>query len=230
MSDFKGLPPDFFKFFKELSANNNREWFTANKPRYQDVVVGSLSDFIIDMAPRLAKISEHYNADPRSNGGSMFRIYRDVRFSKDKRPYKEHGAVQFRHLRGKDAHAPGFYVHFEPGNVVFGGGIWKPPAPELLKIRTAIAKDPAGWSRVRNNKALNDLTDGVMGDGITRPPKGFSGDEKHIEDIKRQTFFAMRHEKDAITRSPDFPAEVARTFKAVTPLMKFICKALDVPF
>ena len=230
MSDFKGLPPDFFKFFKELSANNNREWFTANKPRYQDVVVGSLSDFIIDMAPRLAKISEHYNADPRSNGGSMFRIYRDVRFSKDKRPYKEHGAVQFRHLRGKDAHAPGFYVHLAPDEVFYGGGVWAPHPPNLLKVREAIRDKTAAWNKATGGAAFKKRFGGMRGDGLMRPPKGFDADHPAIEDLKRKSFFAMANSKQAAAKKPGFPDDVAAAFADARPLMKFLCDATGAPF
>lgn len=223
MTTFNGFGRDFFEFFEELALNNERPWFEANKDRYKEIIVAPCIGFIEAMTPRLGRISKRYVADPRPNGGSMFRIYRDVRFSKDKRPYKEHAAIQFRHAGGKDAHAPGFYLHLEPGRVIYGGGIWKPPAPELAKIRTAIAKDPAAWSRVINNKT-------IMGDGLKRPPKGFSGGDKHIEDIKRQTFFAMSYAGEKAAASKNFADDVENGFKAVTPLMKFICKAVDAPF
>src|SRR3974377_1858992 len=116
-TDFSGLPKDFFAFFRELTANADRAWFEDNKQRYKDSVQAPMSAFITAMAPRLKKVSKHFVADPRPNGGSMFRIYRDVRFSKDKRPYKEHAGCQFRHALGKDAHAPGFYMHFAPEEV-----------------------------------------------------------------------------------------------------------------
>ncbi len=109
-----GFSPGLFAFLEELAANNDRTWFAANKPRYQSQVVDQLVRFIAAMADPLEKVSPHFVADPRPVGGSMFRIYRDVRFSKDKRPYKEHAACQFRHAAGKDAHAPGFYVHLAP--------------------------------------------------------------------------------------------------------------------
>ena len=109
MSGFNGFKPSFFKFFKDLANNNNRPWFNENKSRYEDQVCAPLLAFIEGMAPRLKRVSKHYRAIPKKTGGSMFRIYRDVRFSKDGRPYKEHGACQFRHELGKDAHAPGFF-------------------------------------------------------------------------------------------------------------------------
>jgi len=230
MSDFKGFSTDFFAFFNELAKNNNREWFTENKDRYRATVVEPICAFIEAMAPRLAKISSHYVADPRPNGGSMFRIYRDVRFSKDKRPYKEHGACQFRHEAGKDAHAPGFYVHLAPNEVVFGGGTWKPPKPELERIRHAIADGGAAWGKVVEDKALVDCFGTIMGDGLKRPPRGFDPDHRHIEDIKRQSFFAMRHTDADEAMRPDFADRVEHAFRSTTPLMRFLNKALDTPF
>ena len=116
---FDGFPKDFFAFFRELKAHNERPWFEANKQRFRDSVQAPMSEFIAAMAPRLTKISKNFVADPKPNGGSMFRIYRDVRFAKDKRPYKEHAACHFRHAAGKDVHAPGFYMHFGAGRGLF---------------------------------------------------------------------------------------------------------------
>ncbi len=131
MSGFPGFPEDFFRFFVDLEQNNERAWFNQNKARYYESVVNPISEFIVAIAPRLQRISPHYIANPKPHGGSMFRIYRDTRFSKDKTPYKTHAGVQFRHEAGKDAHAPGFYVHLAPGEVFFGGGVWMPPNPVL---------------------------------------------------------------------------------------------------
>ena len=228
--DFDGFSKSFFSFFEELAENNERAWFTENKERYRREVLAPLSVFVSAMAPRLEKISKHYVADPRPNGGSIFRIYRDLRFAKGGKPYKEHGACQFRHQAGKDAHAPGFYVHLEPGQVIFGGGIWKPPSPELRKIREAIAGRPADWKKVVADKRLVEVFGRVDGDGLIRPPRGFDPDHPHIEDIKRQTYFVMRREKPAIACRADFADEVAATFRAARPLMRFVTKAVGVPF
>ena len=230
MSSFSGFSQDYFAFFTDLAKNNNREWFTENKDRYRATVVEPMCQFIEAMAPRLAKISPHYVADPRPNGGSMFRIYRDVRFSKDKRPYKEHGAVQFRHEAGKDAHAPGFYVHMAPDGVVYGGGTWKPPKPELERIRHAIADDAAGWKKVTCDKALVDCFGAVKGDGLKRPPRGFDAEHPHIEDIKRQSFFAMHHTDANEAMRDDFADRVEQAFRSATPLMRFLTKALNTSF
>ena len=113
--------PELFEFLLDLRANNMREWFQENKGRYERHVKEPLLQFIEDFEPYLHSISEHFVADARANGGSMFRIYRDVRFSKDKTPYKTQAAVHFRHEAGKSAHAPGFYLHLAPRRGVRGG-------------------------------------------------------------------------------------------------------------
>ena len=228
--DFEGFSPAFFRFFEELIADNSREWFQANKARYEQEVLLPLSAFVSAMAPRLAKISPHYVADPRPRGGSIFRIYRDMRFARGGKPYKEHGACQFRHERGKDAHAPGFYVHLQPDKVLFGGGIWKPPSPELKKIREAIADKPKDWGKLIKDRKVQSLFGGIHGDGLTRPPRGFDPEHPHIEDIKRQTFFLMREVAPAVAQRKDFAKEVETAFKAAAPTMRFLTKAVGAEF
>lgn len=227
---FTGLPKDYFAFFRELKDNNEKAWFEANRERYRDSVLEPLCDFVEAMAPRIAKISKHMNADPRPNRGSVFRIYRDVRFSKDKRPYKEHGAVQFRHVLGKDAHAPGYYVHLAPGEVFFGGGVWAPDPANLQKIRERIAEKPAPWRKVVEDAGFRDAFGGVRGDALTRPPRGFDRDHPLIEDIKRKSFFAMAQGPQKAAHSPGFLDEVEAAFVRAKPLMKFLCDAVDAPF
>jgi uncharacterized protein (TIGR02453 family) len=230
MSKFEGFPKDFYAFFRDLKAHNNREWFEDNKQRFRDSVQAPMSSFIEAMAPELKKISKHFTADPRPNGGSMFRIYRDVRFSKDKRPYKEHAACHFRHVTAKDAHAPGFYMHFAPDEVFFGGGSWMPPSDSLAHIRQAIAAKPALWTKVKTDKAFAKAFGRVQGEALSRPPRGFASDHPQIEDIKKKSFFALRDADTRLTQHPKLVGEVANTFKSASPLMKFICNALAVPY
>ena len=126
MSDAPVLPRELFGFLRELAENNDREWFQANRDRYREQVQEPLVAFIAAFSEPLSELAPRFVADPRPSGGSMFRIHRDVRFSKDKRPYKTHASAQFRHRRGRDVHAPGFYLHLEPGNVFAGAGMWRP--------------------------------------------------------------------------------------------------------
>lgn len=226
---FKGLPGDFFAFFAELAANNEREWFNSNKARYYESVVNPVAEFIVCMAPRLQAISAHYVADPRPHGGSMFRIYRDTRFSRDKTPYKTHAGVQFRHEAGKDAHAPGFYVHLDRAGLFFGGGIWLPPGPRLGRIRDAIADNPRAWAQVVSAPAVRQAG-GVQGDSLKRPPRGFDAEHPHIEDLKKKSFYVMTEAPAEDALEPAFLEQVDRAFRRAAPLNRFICDALGLAF
>ena len=229
-SSFKGFPKDFFVFFKEIKANNERPWFEENKERYKASVVSPMSDFIEAMAPRLAKISKNFVADPRPNGGSMFRIYRDVRFAKDKRPYKEHAACHFRHASAKNVHAPGFYMHFAPDEVRFGGGMWMLEPEPLSQVRTAIASDAKAWKKVVDDKGFKAAFDGIHGDALSRPPRGFDPEHPYIDDIKRKSYFAMSEASVKDAQTPAIVDRVEASFKAAKPLMQFLCKAVGVPY
>lgn len=229
MTDFTGFPADFFTFFKDLEKNNNRPWFNENKSRYYESVVNPISEFIVCMAPRLKTISGHYVADPKPHGGSMFRIYRDTRFSRDKTPYKTHAGVQFRHEAGKDAHAPGFYVHLAWDGLYYGGGVWRPPGPKLNLIRDYIADNPRAWGRIRNAKKIRDVG-GIKGDSLVRPPRGFDAEHIHIQDLKRKSFYVMTEASAPQALEPGFIDEVTNGFRRAAPLNRFITGALDLPF
>ncbi|MGQ0531846.1 MAG: DUF2461 domain-containing protein [Caulobacteraceae bacterium] len=228
---FEGFSKDFFKFFRELARNNEREWFEANKERYRAAVVAPMSDFIAALAPKLAKVSPHFRADPRPNGGSMFRIHRDVRFAKDKSPYKTHASAHFRHARAKDVHAPGYYLHLEPKRVMFGGGVWMPEPDALLKIRTAIAHGPKAWTKAKSAKSVVAAFGGLSDhDALTRPPKGFEAEHPMIEDIKRKSFFVMAESSENEAAHPAFVGRVAKAYADAAPVMRFLCEAVDAEF
>ena len=228
---FDGFPKDFFAFFRELKTHNERPWFEANKQRFRESVQAPMSAFIAAMEPRLRKISKNFVADARPNGGSMFRIYRDIRFSKDKRPYKEHAACHFHHVGGKNVHAPGYYMHFGAGEVYFGGGMYMPDPTSLGRIRDAIVARPAAWKAVKADGPFHRTFGGLGGDDmLTRAPRGYDPAHPLIDDIKRKSFFAM-HETDAkLAASPKLVDAVAEAFQAATPLMKFLCKSQGVAF
>ncbi len=229
MTEFQGFPKDFFNFFNELQVNNNREWFNEHKGRYFDSVVNPISEFIVCIAPRLAEISRHYIADPKPHGGSMFRIYRDTRFAKNKSPYKTHAGIQFRHEQGKNAHAPGFYVHLASDGLFFGGGIWQPPGPQLNLIRDYIADNARSWARVANAPKVKEVG-GIKGDSLKQPPRGFDAQHVHIEDLKRKSFYIMTDAPAKHALKPAFVDEVVEGFRRAVPLTRFISGALDLPF
>ena len=226
MSKFSGFPEDLLKFLEDLARNNNREWFTENKERYRESVVTPVIDFINAIAEPLNMISDSFVADPRLNGGSMFRIYRDTRFAKDKRPYKENVGCQFRHTAGKSAHAPGFYVHIHPENVFVGGGIWMPPNPVLQQIRTAIVEHDEEWSQIINSAENFSFES----ERLKLPPRGFEAEHPLIDDIKRKSFFLKRNITPTDILEPEFLDMTVQAFKDAAPLMRFITKAMGLDF
>jgi uncharacterized protein (TIGR02453 family) len=215
--------PGLFEFFAELKQNNNREWFTENKPRYISEVVEPMQRFIGDLAKRLPTISKHVAADPRPVGGSVFRIYRDTRFSKDKSPYKTAVAAHFQHSdRGKDHGVPGFYLHLSPDHNVGGGGIHQPDAPTLKQIRDRIVAKPAEWRAV--------LASGVdiEGETLKRPPAGYAADHAFVEDLKRKDFYCMTRFTQPEVCSKDFLERYVEACAATAPLCRFLAKALEL--
>ena len=135
--------PEVFKFLKSLKRNNKREWFQKNKERYEEELKGPMLQFITDLQAEMRSVSSYVKVNPKPVGGSMFRIYRDMRFSEDKSPYKTHMSAHFRHRSSsKDVHTPGFYFHLEPGECFAAAWIWRPDAPTLLLIRKRIEQNP----------------------------------------------------------------------------------------
>lgn len=229
ISQFNGFPKDFFKFFNELKKNNTRDWFTANKPRYHESVVQPMGEYIVSIAPHLERISPFYKADPKPHNGSMFRIYRDTRFSKDKTPYKTHAACHFRHKAGRDAHAPGFYLHIETDRISIGGGIWRPPSKQLGQIREFIADNPSAWTKLTRSSVLKKMG-GIQGDSLKRPPRGYDPDARHIDDLKRKSFYLMADADAELALGPELVTESSKVFRQAAKLNHFITDALELPF
>jgi uncharacterized protein (TIGR02453 family) len=218
-----------FQFLSSLAANNNREWFGENKPRYEDTVCSPALRFIDDIAVELAAISPHFLAIPKKVGGSLMRIYRDTRFSKDKRPYKSNIGIHFRHEVGKDVHAPGFYLHIAPGECFVGVGIWRPDSTALGKIRDAIVEDADSWHAARDDKVFNKRFR-LSGDRLTNPPRGYAGDHPLIEDLKWKDFIAVAELDQREVTGNKLLSRVVDDFAAADPFMRFLCKALEVRY
>ena len=218
---------DLFEFLHELRLNNDREWFQAQKARYQSVVLEPMAEFVTEFGDRLPTISAHFVADPRAHGGSIFRIYRDVRFSKDKSPYKTHAALHFRHETGREVHGPGFYLHLAPGEVYAGVGIWRPATATLTKIRDAIVAHPGRWTQAISDKEFTE-TFALEGESLKRPPRGYDPDHPHIDDLKRKDFVAATEFTQDDATSPDFIDRYADACRTATPFMEFLTTAVGL--
>src|ERR1017187_851371 len=221
MADSAFFSPEVFVFLRQLKRHNDREWFAKNKARYQTSIVEPALSFISGFAPYLGRISPHFVADARPTRGSLFRIYRDTRFSPDGRPFKTHVGIHFSHASGKDAHAPVFYLHLEPDSCFVAAGIWHPDSNALTKIRTAIVAEPERWAKVRRKLELE-------GDSLKRPPRGFDPNHRFIADIKQKDFVASVGFTEAQVCGPKFMRDFAAVCRAMLPLVEFTTRALGL--
>lgn len=229
MDTFGGFSPALRTFLTELSVNNDRAWFAANRRRYEEHLLYPALDFIAAMSPHVARISPRFEAIPKRVGGSLMRIHRDTRFATDKRPYKTNVGIQFRHVVGKDIHAPGFYLHIEPGDSFVGVGCWHPDADALAKIRARLASHPDQWRKVLAERRFSRQYR-LAGASLVRPPRGFAADHPLIEDLRRKDFIAVHPLDDAGVTDPALTARVAALFAAGAGLMQFLCVALEIDF
>jgi uncharacterized protein (TIGR02453 family) len=215
--------PELFVFLKQLKRNNDREWFAKNKSRYEECAVKPALAFISAFAPNLEEISPHLVADARTSRGSLFRIYRDTRFSHDKRPFKTQVGIHFFHAKGKDAHAPGFYLHIEPGQCFAAAGIWHPDNAALTKIRAAIINQSEDWANVRGRLSPD-------AEKLKKPPRGFPADHPHVEDLKLKSYVASVSFSDERICGNRFLREFTTECRKMAPLVEFTTKALGYKF
>lgn len=226
MTTSAGFTDATFSFLADLAENNTREWFEEHRDRYLHDLIEPSQQFILAVGEELDRLSPSLRADPRRVGGSMFRIHRDLRFSKDKTPYKTHAGIQFRHSAGKDAHAPGLYVHVEPENCFVGLGVWRPASAPLRAIRTALVDAPERWRAAVD--ALSQEGFALAGDSLKRIPRGFDGEHPLADDLRRKDFIAVAELERGRVVSPDFARDVVDSAMAGQPLLHLLCDALDV--
>ncbi len=226
---FKGFEPSLFEFLNKLRDNNDKVWFNDHKGEYEQYVREPALAFIEEMESWIRMISPHYEASAKKMGGSLMRVYRDTRFSKDKTPYKTNVGIQFRHELGKDVHAPGFYVHIAPDECFLGVGTWH-PAPEALKaIRDHIVAKPGPYQDAIEHAPFTEFYQ-MAGDSLSRPPRGYDPDLPLIDEIKRKDFIGLCPLAPEQLYRNDICEHVARMFGRAQPLQRFICEALGLRF
>jgi uncharacterized protein (TIGR02453 family) len=219
-----------FKFLRSLARNNDREWFHAHKAEYEQYVRQPFLALITDLQPALREVSEHYRADPKTVGGSLFRIHRDTRFSNDKAPYKNWQGARLFHARSKEVQAPSFYIHLQPGNCFIAAGLWHPEPDTLRRIRHFIVDNPGSWAAAAHGTAFRkrfDLDDDEM---LVRPPRGFPADFAYLDDLRRKNHVALRAIDDATMTGPRLLATLAKDLQGLGPFMDYLCAALDLEF
>ena len=226
---FNGFSPKLLKFLNELTNNNNREWFLANKARYEEFLLEPALHFIEAMEAPIKKISPHFDVIAKKSGGSLMRIYRDIRFSKDKRPYKTNLGIHFSHNVGKNIHAPGFYFHVDVDQVFLAVGIWHPDSKTLGKIRTSIDENSAQWKKSRDNKTFCSQFE-LSGESLKRPPKGYDSDHALIDDLKRKDHVAVCRLPHTDITKKTVVKDVAGIFRKSKAYLSFLCHAVGLEF
>lgn len=217
------VSPELFTFLRQLKRNNRRPWFLKNKPRYEALAKEPMLQLIRDLQAPLGRISPYLRVEPKAQGGSLFRIYRDVRFSKDKSPYKTHVSAHFSHRASRDGvHSPGFYLHLEPGECFLAGGMWHPESQALRMIRDYMRSHPEKWLKVTAELK-------VEGERLKRLPLGVSADDPLAEDLKLKSFMALVNFTQAQVCAPGFAKRIAKGCEELMPLMRFLAEATRLP-
>lgn len=223
--------PAVFAFLRELAENNEKTWWEENKQRYIETIREPARDFIADFGDRIGRISPHFTADTRTNGGSLMRPYRDMRFSNGV-PYKTNVGIQFRHESGKDVHAPGFYLHLEPGQCFAGAGLWRPETRVARTIRQAINDDPEGWREAAHARRFKDVWEigSQAEDRLKRVPKELDPDHPFPDDLRLRSFTADTRLTQKLVTSNSFADELYSMFDRAGTYTRFLCSAIGVPF
>lgn len=228
MPDFTGFPLGTFDFLTGLALNNDREWFEAHRPDYDKLVVAPALQLIEALDPVVSSLSPQYRGVAKRVGGSLMRVYRDTRFSRDKTPYKTNIGIQLRHAGAKDVHAPGWYIHLDPQECFVGAGAWHPDAPTLMQIRKALVARPEAYTQGLAAAAQVGLV--PVGESLVRIPAGFAPDHPLADEIRRKDFLLSSPLPSSLFHEPRLVEVLGEKFRGSSQAMAFLCSALGAPF
>lgn len=224
--------PSVFGFLRELAANNNRAWWEQNKDRYVTTIREPALDFIADFGARLQPLAPYLSADTRANGGSLMRPHRDMRFARGV-PFKTNVGIHFRHVAGKDVHAPGLYLHLEPGRSFAGVGLWRPEAAVAKRIRQAIHDDPNAWVEAAHRPEFTDVWSPTRqeDDRLRRTPRELANsDHPHPDDLRLRSFISETRLTHRLITSGHLADDLLARFELALPYIRFLCGATGVRF
>jgi len=212
--------PSSFEFLKKLKKNNNREWFNTHKAGYQKELL--LMEGFADRL--LSNLNAHDMIETPSGKKSLFRIYRDTRFSSDKSPYKTHWSGSFK--RATKYRRGGYYFQIEPGNSFIAGGFWGPVSADLRRIRDDIAFDAAPIRKILKSKSFVSMFGTLQGEQLKKAPQGFGADHEAIYLLRHKQFLLIRRFPDKEVLSKSFLKEADLTFKAMRPFFDYMSEVL----
>ncbi|MBI2688915.1 MAG: DUF2461 domain-containing protein [Acidobacteria bacterium] len=221
---FPGFPKQGLRFLQDLKKNNDREWFTPRKTVFDESVKAPMVSLVEAVNSELASFAPDFLTEPSK---AIYRIYRDTRFSNDKTPYKTHIAANL-HKHGADKHAAaGYYFSVGADQIEIAAGVYMPGPEELLKLRQHISANFGEFAKLASDKAVAKLVGPLQGDGLSRPPKGFSPDDPAIEWIKKKQWYYYHTDLDLdLAITPKLLPEIVKRLKAMTPLVAFFNRGL----
>ena len=210
------LPKSLFSFFTDLQQNNNRDWFMEHKPTFKalEAQVKAFGEQLKD------QLNQHDHIDRFK----LFRIYRDVRFSKDKTPYKTHFGLTWH--RTKPLYRGGYYLHLSPKNNFLACGFWDPNPADLKRIRQEIDMDGEEYCSILNNKTFKSVWGELQGEAVKTAPKGYAKDHPHIDLLRfKQHIFTINYSDKEICQ-PDFVDRADSALQAVRPFVDYMSEVL----
>ena len=229
MSAFSRFEPEALRFLRALKRNNAKPWFEANRATYERAIKAPLQCLAEELDVRFAALAPEFVAPPKR---ALFRIHRDVRFSRDKSPYKTHAALWVFHRDagrgvGRESHGgAGFYFHLEPGASLVAAGYWMPPRPALNRIRERIDGEPRALERLVRAPAFKrrfgGLTDDEPGVKLTRVPRGFAPDHPAADWLRFASYTASRPLSDAEALSPKLVHALMKDYAVLLPLVRWL--------
>lgn len=214
------IPKSAFDFIKLVAKNNNREWFNKNKERYlkEHAHLIAFADCLLE------HMNTHDHIETASGKESLFRIYNDIRFSKDKTPYKDHWAGSFKRatkkLRG------GYYYHLQPENAYLAGGFFSPNAEDLKRIRQDIDLNYADWNRLLNRPSIKNTFGQLIGEEIVSAPRGYEKDHPAIKLLRHKRFYLKHRFTDEEVLAPGFAKHLSDTCKKLRPFFDYMSEVL----
>jgi uncharacterized protein (TIGR02453 family) len=215
---FPGFPSEALQFFRGLARNNNREWFLPRKPLFEEKVKEPMRQLVDALNMALHDFAPEYETDPDK---AIFRIYRDIRFSKDKKPYKEHIAASFRR-RGPAQHQGGYYLAISHKEVAVGGGVYAPDPTQLLAIRQRIAERHEEFRRILAAQPVRKLLGGMEGQQLSRVPRGFAADHPAADLLRFKYYILYKELPPSLVTSPRLYEAIVERFRVIVPFLQFL--------
>ena len=216
---FSGFPPDTLRFLRQLKRNNNREWFLAHKDVYESKVKAPMTDLVLALGHVLQQSAPDLIVDPKH---AIYRIYRDIRFSPDKRPYKTPLAARFVPRGIPKNTGAVLYFHLEPAQIIVAGGVYITDSATLWILRQHIAANWEDFCKITNQRNFRKLFGSVQGERLVRPPSGFAADHPAIDVLRQKQFFVVQTEPAELAEQPKLYHWLCALFSAMIPFVQFL--------